>query len=172
MDKKALLLEGFIMIVAVNNIDKNTIERLLALYSESMNHMLKFYSNKDKMITAYTSFCENFIKSPNHCILVEEVSGVWVSALRALETEQEKWFIEAVETKPDQRGKGYGKALLQHTIQYLQERNMKEVTCTIASKNVISQELHKKCGFYPTNEAPMNPWGELEEGRVLYRFTS
>lgn len=160
------------MIVAVNNIDRNTIERLLALYSESMNQMLEFYSNKNEMITAYTSFCANFIKNPNHCILVEEESGCWVSGLRAILTDKEKWFIEAVETKPDQRGKGYGKALLQHTIQYLQERNMKEATCTIAAKNVISQELHKKCGFYPTNELPMNPWGEVEEGRILYRFTS
>ena len=38
-------------------------------------------------------------------------------------------------------------------------------------RNTASQALHSQCGFVPTEEPPRNPWGELEEGTVLFRFS-
>ena len=52
----------------------------------------------------------------------------------------------------------------------LEKLGMTEVTCTISGHNMKSKRLHKKCGFIATNDSPINPWGEFEEGRVLYRF--
>lgn len=38
-------------------------------------------------------------------------------------------------------------------------------------RNTASQALHSQCGFVPTEEPPRNPWGELEEETVLFRFS-
>ena len=159
------------MLIIVKNTDeKNIINNLLDIYSESMEAMESSFDNHNEMIDKYISFIKDFINKPQQLIMVEEVENMWVSGLRAIETEKGKWFFEAVETKPSERHKGYGEKLLKHAIEYLEKFGMTEVTCTISEYNLISKVLHQKCGFIATNDFPINPWGEFEEGRVLYRF--
>lgn len=158
------------MLNIVTQIDESTISRLLSVYSESMNDMKINFASDAEMCAAYTSFLRDFVKNPKQLIIVEASDDEWVSALRAIETMEGHWFLEAVETKPEERKKGFGKDLLRHTIDYLKNIGMTELTCTISKNNVKSQALHGKCGFIPTNELPLNCWGELEEGTILYRF--
>lgn len=158
------------MLNIVTQIDGNTLRRLLSVYSESMQDLRINFSSDAEMRAAYESFLRDFVKSAKHLILVEESGGEWVSALRAIETGEGRWFLEAVETKPASRQKGFGTALLRHTIDYLRGLGMTELTCLISKKNLASQALHGKCGFVPTDEPPLNCWGELEEGTVLYRL--
>lgn len=158
------------MLNIVKNIDEDTINNLLDIYCESMEAMESSFDNHNEMIDEYISFIKDFINKPQQLIMVEEVENIWVSGLRAIETEKGKWFFEAVETKPSERHKGYGKKLLQHSVACLEKLGMTEITCTISEHNLKSKELHKKCGFIETNDSPINPWGEFEEGRVLYRF--
>lgn len=42
--------------------------------------------------------------------------------------------------------------------------------CTIWHGNVAYRALHEACGFKTTADDPVSPWGELEEGCVLYRL--
>ena len=158
------------MLNSVALIDENAISRLLSVYSESMNEMKIHFANDAEMCEAYASFLRDFVKKPKQLILVEVSDHEWVSALRAIETIEGHWFLEAGETKPEERKKGFGKDLLSHTIDYLKNIGMQELTCTISKNNFKSQALHKKCGFIPTNEPPLNCWGELEEGTILYRL--
>ncbi len=158
------------MINIVTQIDENTISRLLSVYSESMDDMRINFNNDVEMCLAYASFLRDFVQNPKQLIVVETVNDDWVSALRAIETTDGHWFLEAVETKPDERKKGFGKNLLCHTIDYLKNRGMKELTCTISENNYKSQALHEKCGFVPTIDPPLNCWGELEKGTILYRL--
>lgn len=158
------------MINVVTQIDDSEILQLFSVYSESMNDMRTHFASNTEMIAAYTAFLQDFIKNPKHRIIVETNNNAWVSALRAIETIEGHWFLEAVETKPEERNKGFGEKLLRHSIDYLKSIGMVEITCTISKKNFASQALHEKCGFIPTNEVPMNCWGELEEGTILYRF--
>ena len=158
------------MLNSVALIDENAISRLLSVYSESMNEMKIHFANDAEMCETYASFLRDFVKNPKQLILVEASDHEWVSALRAIETIEGHWFLEAVETKPEERKKGFGKDLLSHTIDYLKNIGMKELTCTISKNNFKSQALHEKCGFIPTNEPPLNCWGELEEGTILYRL--
>lgn len=158
------------MLNIVTQIDENTISRLMSVYSESMNYMRINFADDDEMCAAYASFLWEFVKNPKQMIIVETSDDEWVSALRAIETIEGHWFLEAVETKPEERKKGFGKDLLRHTIDYLKSIGMTELTCTISKNNFRSQALHEKCGFIPTNELPLNCWGELEEGCILYRL--
>ena len=158
------------MINIVTQIDENAISRLLSVYSESMDDLKINFTNDDEMHLAYASFLRDFVKDPKQLIVVETFHDDWVSALRAIEATEGHWFLEAVETKPDERKKGFGKNLLCHTINHLKKHGMKELTCTIGKNNYKLQALHRKCGFIPTNDPPINCWGELEEGTILYRF--
>ena len=158
------------MLKSIAYIDDDTTSRLMSVYSESMEDLKSNFDGEAEMRAAYAAFLRDFIANPRQLILAEASGDEWVSALRAIETAQGHWFLEAVETKPEERGKGYGKALLRHTLAHLSTIAMQEVTCTISKKNVKSQALHGKCGFAPTEERPVNCWGELEEGTVLYRF--
>ena len=158
------------MLIIVKNIDENIIDSLLDIYSESMEAMESSFDNHNEMIDEYISFIKDFINKPQQLIMIEEVENRWVSGLRTIEIQKGKWFFEAVETKPSERHKGYGEMLLQHAVEYLEKLGMTEVTCTISEHNMKSKRLHKKCGFIATNDSPINPWGEFEEGRVLYRF--
>ncbi|MGN1117391.1 MAG: GNAT family N-acetyltransferase [Acutalibacteraceae bacterium] len=158
------------MLNIVTQIDENTISRLMSVYSESMNDMRINFADDAQMCAAYASFLREFVKSPKQLIIVETFDDEWVSALRAIETIKGYWFLEAVETKPEERKKGFGKDLLHHTIDYLKSIGMTELTCIISKNNFKSQALHEKCGFIPTNELPLNCWGELEEGCILYRL--
>lgn len=158
------------MLRIIKNIDDNTVEQLFSIYSESMAVLRKNFGSDSEMRSSYASFLIEFIANPKQLILIEDINGEWVSCLRAVETAPENWFIEAVETKPEERKKGYGMKLLLHTISYLEKLGMKEITSTILKDNFKSQALHEKCGFVPTNDPPINAWNELEEGTILYRY--
>lgn len=158
------------MLTVVKQVDEETIERLFSIYAESMTDMKENFASFGEMKAAYASFLADFITNPKQLVLVETTDAVWVSGLRAVETETGHWFLEAVETMPEKRKMGYGRDLLCHTIGYLQSLGMKELSCTISRGNTASQMLHSKCGFVPTAEPPINPWGELEDGTILFRL--
>lgn len=44
----------------------------------------------------------------------------------------------------------------------------REIACTIGKHNVASMRLHEGCAFVATDELPLGPWGELEEGSALW----
>jgi len=46
----------------------------------------------------------------------------------------------------------------------------REMTCCIHVSNAASRLLHESRGFRATDEDPVNPWGELEEGCMVYRL--
>ena len=56
------------------------------------------------------------------------------------------------------------------TLRYLEGLGAREVTCTIARDNAVSRAMHESCGFVKTDLPPVNPWGETEDGCLLYRF--
>lgn len=158
------------MLHPVTQLDETIIRQLISVYSESMSELKPHFGDDAEMRGAYAAFLRDFVKDPKQRILAEADGEEWVSALRAIESAEGHWFLEAVETKPEQRQKGFGRALLCHTVDYLKRMGMRELTCTIAKNNAASRALHEKCGFVPTEEPPVNCWGEWEEGTILYRW--
>ena len=157
------------MLMRVEHIDDGLVDRLFSVYEESMAELADGFANDCEMRDGYRAFLEEFVSTPGQFVLVEEHDDVWESALRAVPFGEGRWFIEAVETAPAMRRQGYGRDLLAHAIDYLQSVGATELSCIIAPENVASQRLHEGCGFMPTDDVPVNPWDELEEGCVLYR---
>lgn len=158
------------MLKIVTQIDEDTIHRLYSVYAESMLDLKMHFSSNAEMYASYASFLKDFIQKPKQLIIVETFDDEWVSALRAIATTDGHWFLEAVETKPEERKRGYGKKLLENTIAYLKSIGMTTLTCTVAKNNFASRALHEKIGFIPTAEPSVNCSEELEEGAILYRL--
>lgn len=158
------------VLVVVRTVDDGVIERLFDVYAESMADLSCDFSSEEEMRLSYREFLEDFVSDDCQLVLVEEDAGTWKSALRAVPCGDGRWFVEAVETDPGARRKGYGRLLLLHAADHLRTLGAREVTCCISESNAASRRLHESCGFVATGEDPINPWGELEEGCLLYRL--
>lgn len=158
------------MLERIENVNEQVIKKMFLLYAESMADMEWEFKNRDEMEASYAAFLKEFIENPKQMVFVETVEKQWVCGLRAVESEPGKWFLEAVETMPGQRNRGYGKKLIRHVTEFLKGIGAKKIDCIIGKSNLSSIKMHSDCGFKETKEPPVNCWGELEEGRILFRL--
>lgn len=156
------------MLRIVRVVTPETVERLFAVYRESMEDLAGGFESPDAMREEYTAFLREFLGHPERRVLIEEVDGRWVSGLRAIETAPGRWFLEAVETCPEERGKGYAQRLLRETASYLKERGAEDMACLIARTNGASIAAHRAGGFVPTEKPPVDWDGALCEGCVRF----
>lgn len=105
-----------------------------------------------------TYFVEKFLgkfmsKNENSYYVLEE-NGVWVSALRLTKLDG-YFYMEALETAPDYRKKGYAEKLICEVIKQLGESAV--IRSNVRKTNVASLATHKKCGFVIEQENGINP---------------
>ena len=83
-------------------------------------------------------------KGAFYAICTEE--GIYVSAVR-FEPYKDGILLEAVETAPLHRKKGYARILLQEALLHIKECGVTKVYSHISKKNIPSIRLHTTCGF-------------------------
>lgn len=84
-----------------------------------------------------------FFRTPEAYYAMWEAEGKYVSALR-LEPWQDGLLLEALETAPDQRRKGYAKALIQAV---LARTGDTKIYSHVNKRNAASLRTHSACGF-------------------------
>lgn len=92
----------------------------------------------------YVSQC--FFKTPGAVYAVWEADGQYVSALR-LEPYRDGLLLEALETAPTQRRKGYAAALIQAVQAELTRQARAKVYSHVEKRNIPSLKTHESCGF-------------------------
>jgi GNAT superfamily N-acetyltransferase len=86
---------------------------------------------------------EVFFRTPGAVLALWEEAGKYVSALR-LEPYRDGLLLEALETAPAERRKGYAGKL----IQAVQERFAQEkIYSHVSKRNIPSLRTHEVCGF-------------------------
>lgn len=80
----------------------------------------------------------------SYCVWQE--NGCYVSALR-LEPWRDGLLVEALETAPERRNRGYAYALLRSVQAYLGEQGTVRLYSHISKRNNASIAVHEKCGF-------------------------
>lgn len=94
----------------------------------------------------YNFLQEVFFKTNGAVYAIWEENGRYVSALR-LEPYRDGLLLEALETEPSQRGKGYAKALLRGVQSRLSGENRPPVYSHVKKRNSASLAVHRACGF-------------------------
>lgn len=89
---------------------------------------------------------EVFFRTPGAVCAVWEVSGTYVSALR-LEPYRDGLLLEALETAPSQRKKGYAAALIREVQRQLASHCAVKLYSHVGKRNAPSRKTHEKCGF-------------------------
>ena len=100
-------------------------------------------------------FLGKFMSKNENTYYVWEENGEWVSALRLSKLDG-YYFMEALETKTEARGKGYATKLILETIALLRTRGDVILRSNVNKKNVASLSTHMKCGFEIEHENGIN----------------
>lgn len=112
----------------------------------------------------YQYLREVFFSTPGarYCVWTE--GEAYISALR-LEPYRDGWLLEAVETRPDQRRKGYGSKLLS-AVAALPE--FSKLYSHIHRRNGPSLRLHERCGFEKVLEYAVYIDGSVNDHCLTY----
>lgn len=98
---------------------------------------------------------EHFFSDGGLLMLLES-GGHYLCALRLYLQEPERYFIEALETRPDERQKGYAKLLMQEMMLYLHEHcDFCTVRSHVSKRNLASLRTHASVGFHAETDYVM-----------------
>lgn len=138
------------MVKIFTKLEELAFGKLMQVYRESnLENALERYSNMDKnaaLLNAeqdfYVYLRDCFFKTDGAFYAVWEENGQYVSALR-MEPYQDGMLLEALETSPEYRQRGYAQKLI---IAALEEADGKTYS-HVNKKNIQSLSVHLKCGF-------------------------
>lgn len=92
---------------------------------------------------------EDFFTQPGAVYCLAELEGTYVSVLR-LEPYEDGLLLEALETHPAHRRKGYAKALIRAVQQTLPGQR---IYSHVNKRNIASLNTHKACGFHKIKDS-------------------
>lgn len=100
-----------------------------------------------------------FFRTPGARYLIWDENGHYVSALR-LEPYRDGLLLEALETAPRHRQKGYAVKLMAAALQYA--GNVR-IYSHVGKKNTASLRTHEKCGFHVISDYAVYADGSVDE---------
>ena len=135
--------------------------KLMDVYSESNIENTEYFfpDEKDKgsavqkVEDGFLDFLEHdFFNSEGAACWILEKDGIWISALRISRVREGLYYLEALETRPDQRGKGYGSRLLSGVLEEMKKDGAFRLCDCVGKKNAASLKTHERCGFRIVSE--------------------
>ena len=144
------------MLITITEFKDLDTRKLMDIYSESnYENTDYFYPDEQdkaaavrKVEEGFLDFLKNsFFEQAGASYRILEENGVWVSALRLCRIQTDLYFLEALETRPDQRGKGYASLLLSGVVESLKKEGPFRLCDCVSKKNTASLKTHEKCGF-------------------------
>ena len=143
--------------------------KLMDVYIEGNQEKAEAYGAYG-LLQAEREFCdylrEDFFRQKGAFYAVWSEQGRYVSALR-LEPFKDGWLLEALETLPDHRGKGYAKKLLSSVLDYLGQN---VVYSHVSKRNEASLRTHFACGFEVYSDHAVYVDGSVTSRAYTLRF--
>ena len=116
------------------------------------------------------AFFENeFYKNNIASCWIPSVCDEWNSVLRTLKVKDGFYYLEALETKPEERGKGYGCRLLSMVIVAIKKEGPYILSDNVGKHNYPSLRIHEKCGFSVVSDIGFD-YIYKEEDKRQYRL--
>ena len=135
--------------------------KLMDVYSESSYENTDYFfpdeADKNaavrKVEAGFLDFLKNdFFNLTDAAYWILEIDGIWVSALRTCRVQKGLYYLEALETRPDHRRKGYGAILLSSVADSLKKDGPFRLCSCVSKRNIASLKTHEKCGFLIVSE--------------------
>ena len=170
------------MLIKATEYEKLDARKLMDVYSESnYENTDYFFPDEPEKATAvrkveagFLDFLKNeFFTQPDAVYWILERHGVYLSALRTCRIEKGLYYLEALETRPDSRGKGCGAMLLSEVTAALQENGSFRLCSCVGKKNTASLRAHEKSGFRIVSEQGydyLNREAEEHDYGLEYRY--
>ena len=114
----------------------------------------------------YRYLRESFFRTDGAFYCVWEENSSYVSALR-LEPYQDGLLLEALETAPDHRRKGYAAALIREVLTQFGDR---KIYAHVHKKNTASLRTHESCGFRRILEHAVYIDGSVKSNSCTYCY--
>ena len=139
------------MLTVVKSLGKLPFGALMEVYAEgNRENGEEFYphlSPQEQLLRAeqdfYAYLSDCFFRTPGGVYYIWSEQGKAVSALR-LEPYQDGLLLEALETHPEYRGRGYAKQLIRSV---LETADYEKIYVHISRRNAPSIAVHTACGF-------------------------
>ena len=170
------------MLLRIDGYEALDARKLMDLYAEGNRENAEYFFPDDdpatgtaKVEAGFLDFLKNeFLPRPENTCWVLEQDGVYLSALRLTELPERRFYLEALETHPAYRRRGYAKQLLLCVVDALKAGGPLCICDCVGKRNTASVETHKSAGFAIVSEAGydylQNESGEHHYG-FEYRYT-
>ena len=120
----------------------------------------------EKVEADFLKFIEtDFFSKENNTYQILEEDGLWVCALRLYHIKSNLYYIEALETRPEFRKKGYALELLSCVIEALKAKGSFQLFDCVSKKNIASIKTHEKAGFTILSEEGYDYLSETSDDR-------
>lgn len=164
------------MLLKITSMDDLDIPALMAVYAEGNEENAAYFypdlSEPERIRKAETEFArflrEEFFPKPENVQFVLEKNGVWAAALRLTKL-ADCWWLEALETKPGERRKGYALELLRAVQSELGPGAV--IRDCVSKRNEPSLRTHFAAGFEIENDPAVEyPDGTTDDRCYGMRF--
>ena len=157
------------MLLIMKRLEELDFSALMDIYIEGNREKAEVYGDGGLLRAErefYDYLREDFFRQKGAFYAVWQVSGRYVSALR-LEPYQDGWLLEALETAPADRKKGYAKALMTAVLEMMGENR---VYSHVSKRNEASLRTHYACGFQKHLDHMVYLDGSVSNRAVTLRF--
>lgn len=116
------------------------------------------------------SFLQCFFREREAFYAIWEPAACYVAALR-MEPYRDGLLLEALETTPEYRRKGYATALVRAVLLYLEAQGTVKVYSHVSRKNAASLAVHRACGFEKYLDHAVYVDGSVSRKACTYQFS-
>ncbi len=116
----------------------------------------------------YQYLSDSFFSSPGAVYAIWVEREEYISALR-LEPYKDGLLLEALETAPQYRRKGYATKLIEEVLTEFSNGN---IYSHVSKTNAASLAVHKKCGFYKISDSATYIDGSVNSRAVTLCYSS
>lgn len=129
---------------------EGNIEKRDSFYPDMADRSLALQKCEDEFLDYIRT--DFFSREGSEYWILEE-GEVWISALRLYKIDEGFYYIEALETHPEYRRRGFAGRLLKGVIEQLKTRGPFRLCDCVGKRNEASIRTHKKCGFEIASES-------------------
>ena len=101
----------------------------------------------EKLLSIDTEDYTTFIDNPQKAIFFADVAGKPVGQIKMLPWWNKYAYVEELVVDTEFRGKGIGRSLLTHAIDWAKHQGFPGITLETQNNNVPACKLYEKCGF-------------------------